>query len=448
VVLSAPDKATFSLIPDNDPDRALSWDGGTGVWSLAAPVSGQASLESRGPIVGFAAPTTPLHLTNKKYVDEKIIEAQGETQVRLDTDLSTFRLDVLNLTGAAITKVEKIELQVRDLETAAAKKVSADPGNIAILGSDHLIFVPASSGGSGGSGGTGPQGPPGEQGPQGVPGEQGPSGVAGALDDLSDVDVSTAVPGMLLSKNTEGDWVGSPLPARPLNWLTDVAAPADTPAGNVLGTSGEGVWEPLSLAYIEEQIVTPLQQQIGDPRAVSVHTDLVGYISELDARVGAVEATTVEIAADLHLFVDKYDPNYICVRADALPAGSQDIDLALATTPGTNGQIYPDLAAISGGAAVWASMESSPGNFKLGRMQTSDGANVYGSTLKEWIRRASVLTVHQNNTDPANPVLVVDKVAQPTAAGSSLNALTKTEFKALVAGATDWATFQTAVAAL
>jgi hypothetical protein len=120
------------------------------------------------------------------------------------------------------------------------------------------------------------------------------------------------------------------------------------------------------------------------------------------------------------------------------------VDFALATVPGTGGVVYPTLGDIAGGPAVWADFG---GN--LGRLKMADGSTVYGSTLKEWIRRASVITVHRDDVmDPTHPTLVVDLVEQPTAAGSSLDILTKTQFKALVAGATDWAAFQAAVAAL
>jgi hypothetical protein len=91
------------------------------------------------------------------------------------------------------------------------------------------------------------------------------------------------------------------------------------------------------------------------------------------------------------------------------------VDFALATTPGTNGAVFPDLAAISGGAAVWADFAGT-----LGRLNMADGTAVYGSALKEWIRRGTIATVHRSDADPAHPVLVVEKIEQPTSAGSSL----------------------------
>jgi hypothetical protein len=50
----------------------------------------------------------------------------------------------------------------------------------------------------------------------------------------------------------------------------------------------------------------------------------------------------------------------------------------------------------------------------------ADGSSVYGSTLKEWIRKGTIATTSRDDTDPAKPNLVVDKVEQPTDAGTSL----------------------------
>jgi hypothetical protein len=91
------------------------------------------------------------------------------------------------------------------------------------------------------------------------------------------------------------------------------------------------------------------------------------------------------------------------------------VDFALATVPGVNGAVYPDLGSIAGGAAVYADFAGT-----LGRLYMSDDTGVYGSTLKEWIRKGSIATVHRDDTDPAHPKLVVEKIEQPTAAGSSM----------------------------
>jgi hypothetical protein len=245
------------------------------------------------------------------------------------------------------------------------------------------------------------------------------------LDNLGDVDVATAPTGAMLQKQPGGTWQGVPF-TRPLNWLTDVStgtidadgnpvAADQTPPGYVLGTSAAGFWEPLSLAYIEEQIVTPLQQQIGDPGAVAAHTDLVGFIGEIDQRLAAIEVTDA-IEADRHLFVDKYSGSF--TRVMVVPPDGPwpaKVDFALATVPGVNGAVYPDLGSIAGGAAVYADFAGT-----LGRLYMSDDTGVYGSTLKEWIRKGSIATVHRDDTDPAHPKLVVEKIEQPTAAGSSM----------------------------
>jgi hypothetical protein len=234
------------------------------------------------------------------------------------------------------------------------------------------------------------------------------------LDDLTDVDLTGAVPGQMLQRMPDGTWVPVAF-ERPLRWLTDVEAPADTPAGSVLGTSGEGVWEPLSLAYIEEQIVAPLQAEIGDPHVVSAHTDLVGYIGELDGRLSAVEGSGEPVTPTSTLYVDKYSGTYTRVMAVGVTTADVKVAVALATTPGTNGAVFPDLGSIAGGAAVWVDF-----NGTLGRVNTADGSGVYGSALKEWIRKGSVLTVHRSDADPAHPTLVVTLIEQPTGAGSSL----------------------------
>jgi hypothetical protein len=235
----------------------------------------------------------------------------------------------------------------------------------------------------------------------------------GTLDGLTDVDVHLSATGMMLTKQIDGTWKGQNLTARPLNWLSDVQAPADTPAGNVLGTSGEGVWEPLPLAYIEQEIVGPLQAQIGDAATVAAHTDLVGYIGEVADRVAAIEGSGEPPVAADHLFVDNYGGGFIRVMPG--PAAATTIDVALATTAGPGGALYPTLGDIPGQAAVWVDFGGT-----LGHVKTATGTDVLGATLKEWTRKGAVLNVHKDATDPAHPVMVVDSIAVPTPAGSSL----------------------------
>jgi hypothetical protein len=235
-----------------------------------------------------------------------------------------------------------------------------------------------------------------------------------SLDDLSDVTIlPNAAVGSSLIKQASGQWSAAS-PRLNLNALTDVIAPTDTPAQHVLGTSGVGQWEPLPLAYIEEQIVTPLQRQIGDPHVVATHTDLVGYIGELDGRLSLVEGSGEPVVALEHLFVDKYGGSFLRVMAGAV-TGSTTVDLALATVAGPGGEVYPALADIPGQAAAWADFNGS-----LGHMKTAAGVDVLGSALKEWIRKGSILTVHKDTSDPAHPMLVVESVVVPTVEGSSL----------------------------
>jgi hypothetical protein len=232
--------------------------------------------------------------------------------------------------------------------------------------------------------------------------------------------------------------------AATLDDLTDVLAPADTAAGNVLGTSGEGVWEPLPLAYIEEQIVGPLQAEIGPVAAVTAHTDLVGWLGELGDRVAALEGSAEPTAPALVLQVDNYGGGFIRIQASAVTT-STTVTVALATTPGPGGAIYPGLNDIPGTAAVWADYSGT-----LGHVKTAAGADVLGNTLKQWIRQGTLLTVHKDTTDPAHPNLIVDQVTNPTPAGSSLDAryVQTAPLKQIVAASADWAAFKTAVAAL
>jgi hypothetical protein len=159
-------------------------------------------------------------------------------------------------------------------------------------------------------------------------------------------------------------------------------------------------------------IVFRLDREIGSAAAVVAHTDLVTYISEVDTRVAALEHTPEPPTADAHVTVDNYGGGFIRVLN---PPASGTIDITLATTAGPGGEVYPTLSDIPGSPAVWTDFGGS-----LGHVRTAQGSDVMGSTLKEWIRRQSILTVHRDDADPAHPVLVVDKVADPTPAGSSL----------------------------
>jgi hypothetical protein len=234
----------------------------------------------------------------------------------------------------------------------------------------------------------------------------------------------------------------------PLGWLSDVQAPADTPEWQLLTTTGVGTWEPMPSDWIVNKAIAPLQAQIGDAAAVTAHTDLVGYIGEVEERLSAVEGTQEIAPAALTLDVDKYVPSgggtFIRVSAGAV-TGSTTVAVALATTPGVEGEVFPSLDTITGGQAVWADFNGS-----LGRVQTTGNVNVYGSALKEWIRKGAILTVHRDDTDPAHPNLVVDRIIVPAEAGSSLDTryVQISELKSIVAAATDWAAFQTAIAAL
>jgi hypothetical protein len=314
--------------------------------------------------------------------------------------------------------------------------------------------------GEGSQGPQGPQGPPGDPGPEGprgpagadstTPGPAGPEGPEGpqgppgvaALDDLTDVDVAAATPGMFLQRQPNGSWIGVRY-LLSLDMLTDVQAPPDTPAGRLLTTTGEGEWEPMPADWIVEQATAPLQAQIGDAQAVTAHTDLVGYIGEVEQRIAAVEGTQDVPAAAVTLEVDSYRVGttpYLRVRCDAVTAPTT-ATVVLATVAGADSTVYPDIAAITGGHAVWADFGTGPN----GRVQTTGNVNTYGSALKEWIRKGAILTVHRDGDN-----LVVDRIDIPAAPGSTLDSryIQIATLKTMVAAATDWAAFQTAVAAL
>jgi hypothetical protein len=74
---------------------------------------------------------------------------------------------------------------------------------------------------------------------------QGPPGPAGPLDILTDVDVSAAAAGSILTKMPNGTWMGRPNAISSLDSLSDVTAPASTPANKVLGTTAVGTWGPV-----------------------------------------------------------------------------------------------------------------------------------------------------------------------------------------------------------
>jgi hypothetical protein len=130
----------------------------------------------------------------------------------------------------------------------------------------------------------GPPGPPGDPGPKGDPGEPGPPGLGIRI--LSAVPTAADLPatgqpgdahlvietGDLWVWGTDGAWhdsghvqgpAGPAGPAGPLDILTDVTAPANTPAHMGLGTTAVGEWGPVAF--------TPLDPE-GNVRAWSAST--------------------------------------------------------------------------------------------------------------------------------------------------------------------------------
>jgi hypothetical protein len=213
----------------------------------------------------------------------------------------------------------------------------------------------------------------------------------------------------------------TPLPERPLRWLSDVEAPADTPAGNVLGTSGEGVWEPLPLAYLQEQTVGPLQAEIGDPSLLDFGVpehDLVHFLIELDSRLDAIDGGTLPPPAlEGALEVDNYSGGFIRVRdTGGLLSDGQvhHVNVVLATVAGPGGVVITDPPGIPAGASpVWFDDGGS-----LGYIVGTTGTNVTQTTLRNWAKFSNPasasyyqLAVRRDVTDPAHPRLIVESVA-------------------------------------
>lgn len=244
----------------------------------------------------------------------------------------------------------------------------------------------------------------GPEGPEGPAGPAGPSGVAGALDDLSDVDVHLSATGMVLTKQIDGTWKGQNV-RQSLNQLTDVTAPADTPPNSLLGTVGEGntagvaEWEPLSLDYVQQQVLGPIPTQVHD----------------LDERVSLLEGTGPQAPVDETLYVDLYGGSFTRVMANSVTNAERRVNFAMATTPGPNGEVIT-IDQISGSANVWADFAGT-----LARTELTDGSVVHGDTLKQWIRRGAIVTVRRDDSDPAHPVMEVVSVELPTGTGSSLH---------------------------
>jgi hypothetical protein len=230
--------------------------------------------------------------------------------------------------------------------------------------------------------------------PQGGGGPSGPI----ALDDLTDVDVHLSATGMMLTKQIDGSWKGANF-SRPLNWLSDVLAPSD--AEGLLGTTAPGAWEPIPMDHIQQRVVGPLP----------------GQVSDLDARVSALEATPEPVPADHALTVDNYSGGFTrIIGAEVIGANVTRITLSLATVPGPNGAIFNNLAEISGSANVWADFG---GN--LGRVEDAMTSSViHGAALKEIIRRNTIVLVHRDDSVPGHPTLKVDGTESHSQSGTTL----------------------------
>jgi hypothetical protein len=158
-----------------------------------------------------------------------------------------------------------------------------------------------------------------------------------------------------------------------------------------------------------------LHAEVGDPHVVSPSESLSTFVSHLDGRVSALEHTVTPPTPQARLLVDNYGGGFVRASAGAVTATPVPVDFALATTPGPNGAVYPNLAAVPAGAAVWADF-----NGTLGKVKTSSGVDVMSDALKTWITKQAIVTVVRDDSDAAHPVLVVSEVVLPTGSGSSL----------------------------
>jgi hypothetical protein len=169
----------------------------------------------------------------------------------------------------------------------------------------------------------------------------------------------------------------------------------------VLGTTAPGVWEPLPMDHLQQQIVGPLP----------------GQVAALDQRIAALEVTPEPAPVDHALTVDNYSGGFTrIIGAQVIGTDPVRITVSLATTPGPNGAVFADLSAISGSANVWADFAGT-----LGRVEDAlTGTPIHGAALKEVIRRGTVVVCHRDNTDPAHPTLKVDGTEAAGQAGTSL----------------------------
>lgn len=104
--------------------------------------------------------------------------------------------------------------------------------------------------------------------------------------------------------------------------------------------------------------------------------------------------------AATHLSVDNYSGGF--VRVFTGPSDATTVDFRLATAPGPGGALYPNLAAIPDSSAVWVDFSGT-----LGKVKRANGADVLGTSLKDWITRGAVFEVTKDTSDPAHPNLVV-----------------------------------------
>jgi hypothetical protein len=259
-------------------------------------------------LMGFIA----LHETDKDGVDRNW-GATLHAGERITFGRDTFTIKTVNLTdgtlpqaiidtwvasGMCVLKVEE-ELPTAPADGAGISVLPLWDGMYLAVRGDEWVVTSAASGPQGPKGDTGDRGPEGPQGPKGDPGADGAQGPAGPAGPLVE---GTTDNGLLIWDATSNAWIpddgsgvdiASPatihkylslrttfrdIPSAPANgdiWLAgnkimlqsggqvyditradylddlgDVTAPADTPAGKVLGTTAEGAWGPVDIPAV------------------------------------------------------------------------------------------------------------------------------------------------------------------------------------------------------
>lgn len=151
--------------------------------------------------------------------------------------------------------------------------------------------------------------------------------------------------------------------------------------------------------------VNQLNDSLGDLSGLHVYGGMDGFISDTEGKFGSIlghAPPTVEAT----LQVDKYATSFVRVMGDALLTDGAEhwVQFAVATTPGTNGEVFPNADAVSkmSGNAWYDN------NGSLGNVNGANGQGVSNLTLSNYIlRRRTCRVKFDGTTDPSHPKLIV-----------------------------------------